>query len=65
MFCSWFDLISFCSTRILQCTCLIVSHVCVIFSGVNEEGKGVKIESSAPVAEEVVTPPVTDAKVLA
>ncbi|OAY76438.1 elongation factor 1-delta-like [Ananas comosus] len=30
--------------------------------GVNEEGKGVKIESSAPVAEEVVTPPVTDAK---
>nr|CAD1832297.1 unnamed protein product [Ananas comosus var. bracteatus] len=30
--------------------------------GVNEEGKGVKIESSAPFAEEVATPPVTDAK---
>lgn len=35
-----------------------------MFSGVTEEGKGVKIECSAVVEESPVTPPVTEAKVI-
>jgi hypothetical protein len=36
----------------------------VIFSGVTDEGKGVKIECSAVVEDSPVTPPVTEAKVI-
>jgi hypothetical protein len=35
----------------------------IIFSGVTDEGKGVKIECSAVVENSPVTPPVTEAKV--